>query len=248
MAGVPIFGMDEDRLALNLSLEVVLRERRPLIRTIVLVADQHDRPVEPFASKRLGRLRPRQSGADDYEWLANRAHGRGAPPVSADRPGPTADRAPAVASAGRSRRMRTLHVPGPGPLGETGVPRRPRAGPRSGDAGLIGPASCQGNVGATSSRGMGPCRSTIVLVAAADEPLRRPPPHRTGAEAVVGNDAWREVRNRCRPHAMAFTGGPGRHCPGVRKYSRISFSERSRQADLTSSVPVGQPERRQVLL
>ena len=67
MLGVPVLRMDEDRLPLGPALEVVLGQRRPLVGSVRLVADQGDPPVVALLAQRLGRQGSGEAGADDDE-------------------------------------------------------------------------------------------------------------------------------------------------------------------------------------
>ena len=76
VVGVEALGLDVDRLALGVAAEIVLRQRRALVRTFLLGADQRDAPVEAFLAQCLGGLCAGQSGADDDERLEHQEPGR----------------------------------------------------------------------------------------------------------------------------------------------------------------------------
>jgi len=61
--GVEGLGVDVDRFALGVAAEIALRQRRALVRTVVLGADQRDAPVEAFITQRLGGLCAGESSA-----------------------------------------------------------------------------------------------------------------------------------------------------------------------------------------
>ena len=63
--GVPLRRVHPGRLPLLLAEQVALGQRRSLVRRLVLVAEQHHRPVEALGAQRLGRLRAGQAGAHD---------------------------------------------------------------------------------------------------------------------------------------------------------------------------------------
>ena len=56
MLGVEVLVVDIDLLAPGLAAQVVLRQRRALVRALILRAHQHDAPVEALLAKRLGSL------------------------------------------------------------------------------------------------------------------------------------------------------------------------------------------------
>ena len=58
LLGVPLRRVHERRL--GPALQVVLRQRRPLVRHVLLGAEEHDAPVEPLGAQRLGGLRARR--------------------------------------------------------------------------------------------------------------------------------------------------------------------------------------------
>ena len=58
-------------VALGLAAQVVLRERRALVGSLGLGADQHHAPVEPLLAQGLGRLAAGQARADDHMGLAH---------------------------------------------------------------------------------------------------------------------------------------------------------------------------------
>ncbi len=82
--GVPRPRVDVDDLPFDLAQQVVLRQRRPLVRPFGLLADQDERAVEPLLAQRLrglgpGQARPRYHvrRARVHSWPSSRA---GRPP------------------------------------------------------------------------------------------------------------------------------------------------------------------------
>ena len=67
--GVEALVVDVDLLAAGLAAQVVLGQRRPLVRALVLGADQQQAPVEALCAQGLGGLGAGQAGADDDEGL-----------------------------------------------------------------------------------------------------------------------------------------------------------------------------------
>ena len=59
--------MDEDAVAVSLALQVVLGQGRAFVRTVRLLAEQGDPPVEPFLAQGLCRDGAGQAAADDDE-------------------------------------------------------------------------------------------------------------------------------------------------------------------------------------
>jgi len=49
------------------SAQVLLRQRRALVRALAFRAEQHDAALVALLAQRLRRLGARQSGADDHE-------------------------------------------------------------------------------------------------------------------------------------------------------------------------------------
>ncbi len=72
--GVEALVVDVDLLAPGLAAQVLLGQRRPLVRALRFAADQHQAPFEALASQRLGRLGAGEAGADDHECLVT-GHG-----------------------------------------------------------------------------------------------------------------------------------------------------------------------------
>ena len=72
--GVEALVVDVDPLASGLAAQVVLRQRRALVRALVLGADKHQAPFEAFVSQCLSGLGGGQAGADDHECLLS-GHG-----------------------------------------------------------------------------------------------------------------------------------------------------------------------------
>ena len=66
--------VDVDRLALGLAQQVVLGQRRTLVRPLVLLPDQHDRAVEALVAQGLRGLGAGQARPDDH---VRRARGHG---------------------------------------------------------------------------------------------------------------------------------------------------------------------------
>ena len=67
--GIEALGMDVDPLALELAAQVVLGERRPLVGSLRLGADQHDATLEAPLTQRLGGLGARQARPRDHDRL-----------------------------------------------------------------------------------------------------------------------------------------------------------------------------------
>ena len=67
VGGVPVHGMDVDLLPLGLPLEVALRERRPLVGPLVLLADEDDPTVEALLAERRRRGRAGEARTHDHE-------------------------------------------------------------------------------------------------------------------------------------------------------------------------------------
>src|SRR5439155_22744154 len=55
----------QQQVEADLAVEIVLRQRRPLIRQHRLLAEQDDCAVEPALAQRGGQLKPGMPGADD---------------------------------------------------------------------------------------------------------------------------------------------------------------------------------------
>jgi uncharacterized protein (DUF2249 family) len=66
MLGIPARRMYEDRLPVGLALQVVVRQRWPLVGPDVLVADQRQRPVVATLSQGLRGFRAGQACAHDH--------------------------------------------------------------------------------------------------------------------------------------------------------------------------------------
>jgi hypothetical protein len=64
---VPAGRMHEELLALGPALQVVLRQRRPFVRTLLLLAEEQDPPVVTAVSQRLRGLRSGQARSHDDE-------------------------------------------------------------------------------------------------------------------------------------------------------------------------------------
>ena len=60
-------GVHAGDLAALLAAQVLLRQRRALIRAVTLRAEQHDAAVEALLAQRLGRLGARHASAHDHE-------------------------------------------------------------------------------------------------------------------------------------------------------------------------------------
>jgi hypothetical protein len=67
LVGVERLRVNERAGALRLPAEVVLRERRALVRQLRLFPDQDEAAVESFFSQTLGGLGPGETGTDDYK-------------------------------------------------------------------------------------------------------------------------------------------------------------------------------------
>ena len=80
LLGVEALVVDEDLVAAGLAAQVVLGQRRALVGTVELGADEHDAPVEALGPQGLGGLGAGQAGADDQERLLR---GHGSPRVAA---------------------------------------------------------------------------------------------------------------------------------------------------------------------
>ena len=59
--------MDVQAVAVGLAAQVRLGQRRPLVRPLALVAEQHEAAVEALGAQGLGGLGAGQAGADDDE-------------------------------------------------------------------------------------------------------------------------------------------------------------------------------------
>ena len=68
--GVPALVLLQPGGLLALAAQEVLAERRPLVRTVRLGADEDDAPVEALLAEGLGRLAAGHAGADDDERVA----------------------------------------------------------------------------------------------------------------------------------------------------------------------------------
>ncbi len=118
--GVPALRVDERLLPLGLAHQVVLGQRWPLVRPVLLRAEQHDPAVEAVLAQRLDRLRPGQTGPDHDVRLAALSHGE-APDRWVDRssargtPRATASRCASPRAGSRSPSWR----PPPGPRAES---------------------------------------------------------------------------------------------------------------------------------
>ena len=55
----------QQQVEADLAVEIILRQRRALVRQHRLVADQHDGAVEPGLAQRGGQLKTGMAGADD---------------------------------------------------------------------------------------------------------------------------------------------------------------------------------------
>ena len=66
------FRPHQQQIEADLAVEIVLRQRRTLVRQYRLVADQHDRTVEPGLPQRGGELKAGMAGADDDDAIAIR--------------------------------------------------------------------------------------------------------------------------------------------------------------------------------
>ena len=69
--GVPALGVNVDLLLLRLALQVLLRQRRPLVRPLLLLADEDDAASEALVAKSRRRHRTGQAGARDHVRLAS---------------------------------------------------------------------------------------------------------------------------------------------------------------------------------
>jgi len=69
LLGVEALLVYVDLLAPSIAAEVVLRQRRTLVRAFIFRADQHDASVEPLLAKRFGRFGTGEAGADDHVRL-----------------------------------------------------------------------------------------------------------------------------------------------------------------------------------
>ena len=75
VVGVEALAVDVDAVAVGLAAQVVLRQRRALVRALVLGADEHQAPLEALVSQGLSGLGAGQAGADDHECLLS-GHGK----------------------------------------------------------------------------------------------------------------------------------------------------------------------------
>src|SRR5690606_26609229 len=67
MLAVPRLVVHVDGVELGCAGEVLLGQRRSLVRTMMFIADQGDRSLESLLAQRLSCLGPGQAGADDDE-------------------------------------------------------------------------------------------------------------------------------------------------------------------------------------
>jgi hypothetical protein len=70
VVGVEAGVVNPDRVVAGLAAQVVLRERRSLVRAHVLLAEQHDAAVEALLAQRLRGLRSGKRRAHDHVCLA----------------------------------------------------------------------------------------------------------------------------------------------------------------------------------
>src|SRR5580658_9418811 len=66
MLAVPVGGLGQQLLPARLSHQVVLGQRRSLIRQVLLVADQDDLAVEALVPQRLRRVRAGEARPNDH--------------------------------------------------------------------------------------------------------------------------------------------------------------------------------------
>jgi len=69
MGVVPVRWVHEDRVAAGLALQVLLGQRRPLIRPDLLLGGQHDPAVETLLAQCLRGLSAGQAAAGDDEGV-----------------------------------------------------------------------------------------------------------------------------------------------------------------------------------
>lgn len=69
MLDVVTFVVDVDLLPPDLAAQVVLGQRRPLVRALMFGPDQHEAPLEALSPQRLGGLGACEAGANDHESL-----------------------------------------------------------------------------------------------------------------------------------------------------------------------------------
>ena len=110
VARVPVRAWTQ-ALSRVLAEQVALRQRRPLVRTLGLLADQHDPAGEALRAQGLGRLGAGQRRADDHERLLVHRE----PPIHAR--SQRVREVPSSASGARSARRRRAR-PGGGSVSE----------------------------------------------------------------------------------------------------------------------------------
>ncbi len=115
VVGVPLRRVDVDLRALGAAEQVALGQRRTLVRALVLLADQHHRPVVARLAQGLGGLRPGEARPHDHERPVRTrtcCHGQ----LLVDSPGHR-PACPADTDESRPRRARRRRLPlsGDGP-------------------------------------------------------------------------------------------------------------------------------------
>ena len=78
VVGVPLLVVHDRLLEISLALQVLLRQRRPLVRQVGLVRDEIEPALVALITQRLDGLRSGQAAADDDDALGTLGHG-GAP-------------------------------------------------------------------------------------------------------------------------------------------------------------------------